>query len=303
MTAAAARANTILEVARDQAGLLTRAQLRRLGVDSGAVRDHVHAGRWRALSRRVVALQTGPLSDEQVAWFAVLDGGDDCALAGLSALHSHGLRGFPVDRLQAAVPLAGKPGRHDLFVRRRSRRMSAAAIHPVRRPPVQRLDVAVGDALAHIGPPLRGCALLAALVQQRLMRADRLRPLVGAELTLPGRGLYLAVAGDIEGGAHSLLEIDFFALARRAGIPPPVGQSVRIDRSGRRRYLDADFGGFAAEVDGAIHLRPLAWWDDMWRLNDIVIGGKPTLRFPSVGIRLQPERAIEQLQQAAARWL
>jgi hypothetical protein len=151
--------------------------------------------------------------------------------------------------------------------------------------------------------PLRGCALLAALVQQRLVRASELRSVVQAAGTLPHRRLYLNVAGDIEGGAHSLLEIDFRALARAAGLPAPRGQSVRLDRLGRRRYLDADFDVFGVEVDGAVHLKPLAWWDDMFRLNDIVIADKPMLRFPSVGIRLERREVVEQLRRAAERWL
>jgi hypothetical protein len=166
-----------------------------------------------------------------------------------------------------------------------------------------RVGPALISALENNTLPLRGCALLAAVVQQRLLRPDDIRPLIASTSTLPHRSLYVATAGDIEGGAHSLLEIDFRALARRAGIPAPVGQAVRPDRFGRRRYLDADFGGFGVEVDGAIHLKPLAWWDDMFRLNDIVIRNKPMIRFPSVGIRLRRTEVIEQLRQAADRWL
>ena len=255
------------------------------------------------MSRRVIALQNGPLSPEQVAWFAVLDGGAECVLDGFSALHEQGLQGFPIDRVQTAVPLSGRPGRHELYVRRRSRRLTAEVVHPVRRPPTVRVGPAIVSALEQTELPLRGCALLAAVVQQRMIRAGDLRPLIVGTTTLPHRPLYVAASGDIEGGAHSLLEIDFRHLARRADIPAPRGQSVRGDARGRRRYLDADFGPFGVEVDGALHLRPLAWWDDMWRLNDVVIGGKPMLRFSSVGIRLDADRVVEQLRRAAQRWL
>ena len=190
----------------------------------------------------------------------------------------------------------------ELWVRRTSRRLTSEAIHPARLPPTMRLEPALLDALENMALPTRGCALLAAVVQQRLLPASRVRPLIAAEPTLPHRELYVAIAGDIEGGAQSLLEIDFRRLARAAGIPAPIGQSVRLDRSGRRRYLDADFGGFGVEVDGAIHLKPLTWWDDMFRLNDIVIRHKPMLRFPSVGIRLRSTEVIEQLRLAAHRW-
>jgi hypothetical protein len=124
-----------------------------------------------------------------------------------------------------------------------------------------RVGPAIVSALEQNELPLRGCALLAAVVQQRLIRTADVRPLVAATTTVPHRSLYVAAAGDIEGGAHLLLEIDFRQLARRAGIPAPCGQSVRADARGRRRYLDADFGPFGVEVDGALHLRPLTWWD------------------------------------------
>jgi hypothetical protein len=210
----------------------------------------------------VVALQNGDLSDKQKAWFSVLDGGEDCLLAGLSALHELGLTGFPLERIQTAVPVSRRGGRHEIYLRRRSRRVDDAARHPPRTLPTMRAPVALPDALENIALPLRGCALITAVVQQRLFRAGDLRPLLVAEPTLPNRSLYVATAGDIEGGAHSLLEIDFGHLARRAGIPAPNRQAVRHDRNGRRRYLDTEFDGFIVEVDGAVHLKPLNWWDD-----------------------------------------
>jgi hypothetical protein len=303
MTQAARRSDDLRRLAQTQHGLLTFAQLASYGVSYGEVRSQVDARRWQVLSRRVVALHNGDLDDRQEAWFAVLDGGPECAVAGVSALHEFGLKGFDVERWQAAVPPGLRGARHDRYVRRRSRRLVDGALHPARSLPTMRPAVALVDALENTSLPLRGCALLAAVVQQRLFRPGDVRPLVEAESTLPHRGLYLATAGDIEGGSHSLLEIDFVKLARAADIPAPLRQVVRADRSGRRRHLDADFDGFVAEVDGALHLKPLAWWDDMFRQNDLVIGGRPMVRFASVGIRLFPDRVIDQLRAAAERWL
>lgn len=302
MTEAASRAATVRELAATQAGVVRADQLLGYGVSHATIRSNLAAGRWRRLSRGVIALHNGPLTTEQVTWFAVLDGGDDCVLAGLTALHDYGLQGFPMPRLQLAVPIGGRPGRHELYVRRRSRRLDAAAVHPARRPRAMRREVALVDALEHVTLPLRGCALLAAVVQQRLLPASSVARLLMAERTLPRRALYDGVVRDIEGGSHSLLEIDFVRLARRAGLPLPSRQSVRLDRSGRRRYLDADFDKFAVEVDGAVHLKPLTWWDDMFRQNSIVLTGKPVLRFASVAVRLEPDQVVAQLREAWARW-
>jgi hypothetical protein len=302
MTESALRAAGAWSVAASQAGLVTRRQLAALGFGSDQVRGHVDAGRWVPYGRKVVALNTGPLDEQQRRWLAVLDGAPRCVLAGISALHVHGLDGFPLERVQAAVPQGARSVRTQTYVRRQSRRVTPQTVHPAKTPPCLRVGPALVDALSHIQLPMRGCALMAAVVQQRLLPAPQLVALVAAEPTLPRRSLYLAVAADIEGGSHSLLELDFVKLSRRAGVSPPRRQVVRVDRAGRRRYLDADFDTFAVEVDGAVHLRPATWWDDMFRQNAVVLSGKPVLRFGSVAVRLHPDKVIEQLQQAHARW-
>jgi hypothetical protein len=299
---AAQRAADVAVLAAEQAGLLSRRQLRQAGVSADVVRNHVAAGRWMCLGRRVVALQTGPLTLDQARWLAVLDGGAGCVLAGLSALHNFGLKGFPIDRIYTAVPHGSRCAETATHVRRSSRRLTPDAVHPAKLPPTMRIEPAILDALDGAATPLTGCALLAAVVQQRLLPAHRLRATLEPALRLRNRALYLSVAGDIEGGAHSLLEIDFGQIARQAGVPPPIAQSRRVDAHGRVRYLDADFGGYACEVDGAVHLRPLAWWDDMFRQNALVIGGKPILRFPAVAIRLRKPQIYQQLRLAHSRW-
>src|SRR4051795_4218427 len=105
MSSAARRASAFAEFARRQSGLLTRRQLRELGIDADYVRNQIAAKRWQACTANVVALHTGPLSGDQVAWLAVLDGGDRCVLSGLSSLHQAGLSGFSVERVQTVVPM------------------------------------------------------------------------------------------------------------------------------------------------------------------------------------------------------
>ena len=83
MTQAATRASALHDLARAQEGLLSVSQLTAFGVTRATIRSNVEASRWRRLSRSVVALHTRQLSAEAVAWFAVIDGGDGCVLAGL----------------------------------------------------------------------------------------------------------------------------------------------------------------------------------------------------------------------------
>jgi hypothetical protein len=112
------------------------------------------------------------------------------------------------------------------------------------------------------------------------------------------RGHFLAVLTDIEGGAGSLAEIDFVKIARRVGLPPPLRQSIRYGPDGKRRYLDADFGAFAVEVDGAMHLFTMNYWADAQRQNDLVIGGDRILRFPSIAFRVDIGAVEAQLRRA-----
>jgi len=74
-----------------------------------------------------------------------------------------------------------------------------------------------------------------------------------------------------------LADIDFIRLCRRANLPPPRQQSIRVV-DGRRRYLDAEWlradgTRVVAEVDGAQHLTPEHWLDDMDRQNEIMLDG------------------------------
>jgi very-short-patch-repair endonuclease len=86
-------------------------------------------------------------------------------------------------------------------------------------------------------------------------------------------------------------------------LPAPARQAVRVEPSGRRRYLDAEWkladGRIvAAEVDGALHLEPQRWYDDQLRQNEIVLGGTVVLRFPSWLVRSEPIVVATQLRRA-----
>jgi hypothetical protein len=113
------------------------------------------------------------------------------------------------------------------------------------------------------------------------------------------RKLILLVLADIDGGAHSLAEIDFARLCRRAGLPAPSRQRVRTDATGRRRYLDVawDQFGLVVEIDGMFHMELARWTDDSFRGNEISLDGRVLLRFPALVLRIDPERVLAQVRQ------
>jgi hypothetical protein len=149
------------------------------------------------------------------------------------------------------------------------------------------------------------CGILAAAVQQRLSTAAALARALLAAPRVRHRAALIGAVGDIEQGSQALSEIDFYALCRRYRLPLPDRQTVRRERSGRRRYLDAtwrrpDGRLVVAEVDGALHLAVRRWWDDQLRQNELSLADALILRFPSVIVRTEPDRVAGQLRRALA---
>lgn len=285
-----------------QDGVLTRAQLRDHGFDCDAVRNQIKAGRWQQLGRHVVLLHNGPLTEKQRRWAAVL-AQNSGALAGVSAAHEQGLQGFDDETVHVVIAHNTRPRRLPGVAIHLSRHLTDADLHGGRTMPMIRLERALIDAASWTPNPRRACGMLAAAVQQRLTTAERLRAELLARPPARHHALLLRVLDDIAGGAHSFAEVDLGGLARRAGLPPPVRQIFRLDRGGRRRWLDADFGRFFVEIDGALHLQPPTYWDDMQRQNDLlIVTGKPTLRFATIAMYLEPHQVIAQLAAAGRRF-
>ncbi len=289
-------------LAADQDGVVRRKQLHDLGISDDVVRARLSNGRWQLPARGVVVLHNGPTTELQRRWIAVL-ANPAAALAGITAAQQYGLQGFDDGQLHLLVPHRYRAQQLEGVRIHESRRFDPSDVHPARSIPTVRSERALIDAASWTPWPRKACAILAAGVQQGLTTAERLRPELAAASRARHHRLLDHVLADIQGGADSFAEIDLGRLARLAHIPPPRRQVFRIDRAGRRRWLDADFDGFSAEIDGAVHLKPLTYWDDMERQNDlIIVTGKPMLRFATVAIRLLPEVVIAQLAAGHARF-
>lgn len=291
----------LVEVARRQDLIVTRAQLRAVGCNANGVRNQVCAERWRAVGRHVVVLHLGPLSPRQRAWVGLLHAGSSATLDGLTAAELGGLRGWHREQIQVAVPhginVPPMPG----LVVRTTRQALLLRSHQAASPRRLIMPVALLSAAARLGPRA-AVGLVAAGVQQRLVSAEDLLSLLAELPTVRHARLLREALHDVAGGAQALTEIDLGRLARRAGIPAPRRQAVRLDPQGRRRYLDAEFDGFSVEVDGALHLLPLAYWADLRRQNDLVLAGERLLRFPSVAMRIDQLTVCDQLRRASLRW-
>jgi Protein of unknown function (DUF559) len=295
-------ARSAADLVRAQGGVITVATA--IGwLGPAAVRWRLESGRWQRPYRGVLVTHSGPLSPDQALWVSLLACGSGAVLAGTTAAARGGLTGFEDRRTHILVP-----GHRDVRKRipgvvvHRSVMLTAADVHPARRPPQTRMARSLLDAAAWAPSDNGARAILAAGVQQRIVRVGDLAAALARQRRLRRRALVSSTLADIEGGAEALSELDFGRLTRRYGIPEPERQVCRRDGAGRRRWLDAywDYARLVAEVDGMWHMDAPAWWADMRRDNELTIDGYRVLRFPAFAVRDHPATVARQLAAALA---
>jgi very-short-patch-repair endonuclease len=262
------------------------------------LRRHLRSGRWTRYGR-VVVTHNGPLTDEQLVWVAVLRAPRGVVLSGTTAARRRGLDVRRPTQPELLVPAAG-PLPHLQGVQvARTRLLTAADVHPTAQPPQLRLPRAVVDAASRAARPDDVRALLCAGVQQRRLRAEDLRHAVLRLGPVRNRALMLRTLDDIEGGSHSVRELQFLRTVRHAGLPAPARQVVR-QRLGGRLYLDAAWDAYRlhVEVDGLGHLFVDAWSADLDRANELALRGSnaTTLRIPGFWLDERREHVVDQVR-------
>ncbi len=281
-----------LPIAERQEGVLSRRQLELYGVGADHVRNQVAADRWQLVSPTVVCLTTGQLTSAQRRWAGVLHAGEPAVLAGLTALEDAGLDNWARAEVSVLIPKSEDPPvlTGTRFVE--TRRDIAELTEPASSPPRMTVESAALLFAAYDRSERTAGGVLAAVVQQGLTTADLLAEQLKEMKPLRRAPLFRLLLDDIRGGAHSMAEIDLGRLCREHGLALPDRQVPRRDRSGRRRYTDAEWhlpGGrkVVLEVDGSFHVEVEHWWADMARERELVLDGAITLRCSSQEVRAQ----------------
>lgn len=282
--------------------ITTWAALRRSGTTPARIQAQLDARRWRRWGH-AIALHNGPLTREQAWHVARLHAGRRALLTGFTALESFGLRGWQRDIVDLLVPLGARALTCSPVPFRVHRRRDWSAVRRAGVAPVHHRDDALLTAAESFDSPRPACGILAAAVQQRLVRPSGISLALDARPKVRHRRLLVLAAADIAQGAQALSEIDFVRLCRRHNLPAPIRQAVRRDGSGRRRYLDASWRRrdgrlVVAEVDGALHLDQRRWWDDQARQNELVLDDALVLRYPSMIVRIDEPYVVGQLARA-----
>jgi len=268
------------------------------GLSHGQIRAQLAAGRWTQHGNAIV-MHSGTLSRREREAVGLISCGPRSLFTSFTSAQRWGLQGWEREQTHVLAP-AGTARPQDETVRlHRSSDWSRVERIPGRR--LHRLAPSLIVAASSFAQPRPACGILAAAVQQRLVTPNELNRALGLATRTRHRAALIHAIADIAQGADALSEIDFVRLCRRHGLPRPRLQAIRIEPTGRRRYLDVEWelcdGRIVAvEVDGAIHVKPQRWYDDQLRQNEVVIGGTILLRYPSVVVRSEEPLVVDQLR-------
>src|SRR3954449_3744736 len=217
----------LAELARTQAGVLSRTQLYAAGYTRGEVRANVRAGRWSRLGAHCVLSIPGVLTLDARRWAAVLEGGPRAFLDGETALLIAGLEHYTSDTIRVSVPRGARiRHRGTMCDIRQTRRWQSDDVL-VEGIPRSRPAVAAVRAALWARSDRQATLLLTMTVQQGLATVEDLAAEMLRVRRDRRRRLVHVVLIDLAGGVGSLGELDVLRGCRERGIPEPDKQVLR----------------------------------------------------------------------------
>lgn len=285
------------ELGRDHEGVLSRTQLRAIGVTRWDIRRETEARRWKVHGNQAIALHTAGL-DQRALWrVALLTVGKHAALDGVTALAAAGLKNYQESLIHVSVPRGTRPGsRAGVRVHESRRRCDADVVDAgVRR---VRPAVAAVHAALWAESDRQAALLIVMAVQQRLTTGAAIAKALQQVRQHRRRQLLTLVVRDVADGAQALGELDFAALCRERGLPEPSRQVLRNGPRGRI-YLDVYWDcGLVVEIEGVHHGNGESQVDDALRQNMLSLNGAVLLRIPVLGLRIAPGEFMDQVAAA-----
>lgn len=261
----------LAQLMSQQDGVVSRAQVLAVGGDDVDIRRRLRRRDWVSVHLGVYVDHTGPLTDGQRTWAAVLLHWP-AAVHRESALDLHGLhqdrrRAGPARPVQLVIDAsrrtpAAVPG---VVVERMHDAKSWLTQH--RRPPRVTVELAVLKVASD--RDLAGAiAVISDACQQR--RTDVPALLLALERlgTLRGRAALIDVLRDVDSGAHSVLEHRYLRDVERAHGLPTGHRQVREVAGGRLAIRDVVYARqqVLVELDGRFgHTDALDRWADLDR--------------------------------------
>jgi hypothetical protein len=272
------------DLAEQQHGVLSRAQLLALGLSPGQARVDVETGRWRPLFPGVYASFTGPVSATARTWAAVLYAGSGAAASHRTALWLGGLLDDAVDPVHVSIPASRRVLRQPGIRIHLSRPLDdprQTIVHPSAHPPRVRLESALLDQCEH--ETAGQCAhLVLSAIQRRLTTADRIRCVLDTRPRHRWRRLIIDMLSEARDGVASALELRYRRnVERRHRLPGGVRNRREQARGSARRYRDVRYPQWTTiiELDGQESHPTDERFRDYRRDNRATIAGDASLRY------------------------
>jgi hypothetical protein len=267
----------LTELAKAQAGVVSREQVRFLGVTDAASERMLREGWWRHLARGIY--QTAPTDPtwDGLAWAGVLIGGNRARLGPAASAFLHNLVEDAPRPIDVLVPV-GRSARIGGEWRFSRERPGARSARSVNDPPRLTVEDTVLDlsATASEGGLV---ALMTTAVQRRKTTPRRLLAAMNERSRCRHRQLLADILGDVAAGAESPLEMRFLHdVERPHGLP-------RGDRQQSRRGMpyasDVGYDDYQVlvELDGRKGHEGDGLFRDMKRDNQFALIEWITLRY------------------------
>ena len=296
---------SLRELARGQAGLVTRAQALRAGLTSNAITSKVVHARWAQVHRGVYATFTGPLTRDAQLWAAVLYAGRGARLSHETAAEIIRLADRESSLVHVAIPAS-----------RRVRPARGVAIHISSRggagwrfargvPPHTFAEETLLD-LANAASTLDDViGYITTAFARDLTSEERLRREAAARKRLRWRADLDEIITKAAGGAHSILEDRYDRDVEQAhGLPPARKQATFTKSDGHRGRRDRSYeqyGGLIIELDGRQYHPNERRHLDQARDNAATATGGSTLRYGWDDVTRRPCTVAAQVHAALVK--
>jgi very-short-patch-repair endonuclease len=285
------------KLAKEQHGVITRAQLLTLGLSRNAIEHRIASGRLYPLWRGVYAVGRPTVDRRGRLMAAVLSCGPDALLSHRSAAWLWGLLEWS-PRIDVVVPYGTVRRRAGIRAHRR------IGLSPAERRQIDRIPVTdVATTLVDLAASAKRWELVRAVSQadrRDLIDAWNLRSAIESLSARPGLGVLRALLEE-QGFAFAdtLLELRFLRLARAAGLPAP---QLQASLNGYRVDFYWPELGLVVETDGPRdHRTPGQQATDRRRDQTHAAAGLTPLRFTEAQVRFEQRHVQATLAEVAAR--
>jgi hypothetical protein len=277
-------------LARNQDGVVSRAQARQAGVTDGMIKFRVASGRWCQVHPGVYATFTGDLSRHAQLWAAVLFAGPGAALSHETAAEVHGLSDKESDPVHVTIPHERRVVLRKGIGIHRSR-CAAQAAESWAYPPRTRVEETVLDLIQSAATFDDVCGWVTRAFARNLTDETRLGAAMKARTRLRWRADLHELVVASAGGDHSVLEFRYHRDVEDAhGLPESRRQVAFRAASGTRGRRDRvyDECTLVVELDGRLAHPIENQWQDKRRDNAAAADGQQTLRYGWADVTRQP---------------